>query len=121
MLKRWLLLRLVRALSLNAEPATSRRYGPFGNVFLRPMYFAGAGSVIQGHTHNYDHMTLIARGSVLAEFEWEGQKIERVYAADPHVVEICVKKNVRHKFTALTDDVVATCVYALRDDPGAYS
>lgn len=98
------------------EPATSQRYGPFGNVFLRPMFFAGAGSAVWGHKHNFDHYTLIARGSVLAEFQLpDGEKFERVYTADARVVEIAIKKDVIHKFTALTDEVIAICVYALRD------
>lgn len=41
-----------------------RRYGPFGNLFFRPMEFPSKGSIVQGHAHKFDHVTFISRGSV---------------------------------------------------------
>jgi len=100
-------------LRARAEAATSRRYGPFGNVWIRPIDFKGAGSVLQGHKHNYDHITWLSRGSVLVRYEMpNGDKGERVYEA-PY--PILIRKDVIHEITALEDNTLADCIYALRD------
>jgi hypothetical protein len=97
-----------------ATPATSYREGPFGNVYLRPMDFGGAGSVIVGHKHNYDHVTFLTRGAVVCRFLLPGatERQERIYRAPACVL---VKKDVEHEFTALEPNTWAVCVYALRD------
>lgn len=105
--------KVIPMLFSDAEPALSRRYGPFGNVFIRPMYFPQIGSVLKGHTHNYDHVTWLSGGSVLVRHELPGgEKGERVYRAR---CPILIKKGVVHEFTALTEGVEADCIYALRD------
>lgn len=78
------------------------------NLWLRQMYFEKAGDRNEGHVHNYDHMTLLAHGSV------------RVYVDDkstdfkaPHTIFITKGKS--HYIEALEDGTVAYCVHALRD------
>jgi quercetin dioxygenase-like cupin family protein len=71
------------------------------------MNFAKAGDCNEGHLHNYDHITLLSKGSV--EVDVEGQKT--VFKA-PHMIYIA--KGKRHFLTALEDDTVASCIHALR-------
>ena len=77
------------------------------NLWVRQMHFAKAGDQNEGHTHNYDHTTLLAKGSV--EVDVEGQKT--VFKA-PHMIYIVAGKS--HYLTALEDDTIAYCVHALR-------
>lgn len=77
------------------------------NLWLRQMHFTKAGDRNEGHVHNFDHVTLLAKGSV--EVDVEGQKT--IFAA-PHMIYIA--KGKRHFLTALEDGTVAYCVHALR-------
>lgn len=107
---------------IEAIPAIVSRYGPFGNVFFRPMEFERAGSFVQGHVHNYDHVTWISSGVVFVKaYEIDsndqrlGPSFMQVFKA-PAV--ICIKKRWMHEFTALEDNTLATCIFALRDRNG---
>lgn len=71
------------------------------------MHFKEAGDCNEGHVHNFDHITLLSKGSV--EVDVEGQKT--VFKA-PHMIYIA--KGKRHFLTALEADTVASCVHALR-------
>ena len=87
--------------------------GYFGNIWVRSHTFAKVGDTNDGgHKHNFDHVTLLAVGSVLVEVE--GFEPKEFYAP----TFITVSKDHRHKFTALTDDVVYYCVFAMRDLDG---
>jgi len=87
--------------------------GYFGNIWVRSHNFAKSGDTNGGgHYHNFDHVTLLAVGSV--EVEVEGHEPKRFDAPNFIVIE----KDKKHKFTALTDGVVYYCVFALRDIDG---
>lgn len=77
------------------------------NIFTRQMHFKQAGDVEQGHTHPYDHLTLLAKGSLRVEVD--GTATDFVA---PHM--LWVRADKAHKLTALTDDTVAYCVHGLR-------
>lgn len=77
------------------------------NLWVRMMHFDKAGDCNEGHEHNYDHITLLSKGSV--EVDVEGQKT--VFKA-PHMIYIIAGK--RHFLKALEDDTVASCLHALR-------
>lgn len=77
------------------------------NLWIRMMHFRKAGDRNEGHEHNYDHTTLLSRGSV--EVDVGGQKT--VFKA-PHLIFIAKGKS--HYITALEDDTIASCVHALR-------
>lgn len=81
------------------------------NVFCKMMHFKKAGDVETGHKHQFDHVTLIAKGSL--QIEIEGVKTE--FKA-PHVAFI--RKEVIHELTALEDDTIAYCIHGLRDGEG---
>jgi len=87
--------------------------GYYGNIWVRSHFFKKAGHTNGGgHKHNFDHVTLLAVGSVLVEVE--GQK-PKTFDAPTFIV---IDKDHSHKFTALTDGVVYYCVFALRDLDG---
>jgi len=84
-------------------------FGLVGNIYTRQMHFKSKGDVEQGHTHPYDHMTLLAKGSV--EVTVDGEKT--VFNA-PHMIWINSEK--AHQLVALEDNTVAYCIHAVRDD-----
>jgi hypothetical protein len=87
--------------------------GYFGNVWVRSHYFEKAGYTNGGgHKHNFDHVTLLAVGSVLCEVEGNEPK---QFDAPTFIV---IDKDKKHKFTALTDGVVYYCIFAMRNLDG---
>jgi hypothetical protein len=83
-----------------------------GNIFIRPVRLQTEGDQIHGHTHNFDHTTIILRGSVRIETN-DGRS--QVFHAPAHCL---IKKDVRHEITALSDGVEFWCVYAHRTRQG---
>lgn len=77
------------------------------NLWVRMMTFEKAGDCNEGHTHNYDHITLLSKGSV--EVDVDGTKT--TFTA-PHMIFIA--KGKKHFLTALEDGTVASCIHALR-------
>jgi len=87
--------------------------GYFGNIWVRSHFLKKAGDTNSGgHTHNHDHVTLLAVGGVKVKVE--GYESKDFYGP----TFIIIEKDKHHKFTALTDDVVYFCVFALRDNNG---
>ena len=89
-----------------AYPETRMTYAT--NLWLRQMHFLKAGDTNDGHVHNYDHMTLLAYGSVRVHVEDKTTDFKA-----PH--SIFISKGKRHFIEALEDGTVAYCVHALRD------
>lgn len=87
--------------------------GYFGNIWVRSNLLEKKGDTNGGgHLHHFDHVSLLVKGSV--EVEVEGQE-PKIYTAPKFIV---VKKEHKHKFTALEDGVIWYCVFALRDVDG---
>lgn len=78
------------------------------NIFSRQMHFKKAGDIEHGHSHCFDHVTLLARGRL--QLTALGTTTEFVA---PH--QIYIKANVMHELVALEDDTVAFCIHAIRD------
>lgn len=78
------------------------------NLWLRQMYFVKAGDANEGHTHNYDHMTLLAAGSVAVHVDGKTTNF-----VAPQMIFIKAGKS--HYIEALEDNTIAYCVHALRD------
>jgi len=85
--------------------------GTVANVFVRQMVFAAAGDQEFGHEHPFDHMTLLAKGSMSVTV---GDK-ETVFTA-PSMIYI--EANTRHTLVAVSEQTVAYCVHALREPTG---
>lgn len=97
----------------NQHVTDMNELGYFGNIWVRSHFLGKKGLTNGGgHYHHFDHVTLLAVGSVLVEVE--GHKPKEFHAP----TFIVIKKEYKHKFTALTDGVVYYCVFALRDKDG---
>jgi len=84
------------------------KIGCVANLFSRMMHFKKAGDIEEGHTHQFDHLTLLAKGRLRVTVE--GQVTD--FTA-PHMIYI--HKDKEHILEALTDETVAYCIHALRD------
>jgi len=81
------------------------------NVFVKLHQFLRAGDTHQGHAHAFDHVTLLATGSVLMKHD----KGEQEYKAPTLIV---TPKGISHQFTAKEPNTVFCCIHAIRDGDG---
>lgn len=86
--------------------------GYFGNIWVRQNYIPKAGVSSIGHTHHFDHVSLLVQGRVLVEVDGCEPK---EFTAPTFII---IKKEYKHKFTALEDGALWFCVFALRDENG---
>jgi quercetin dioxygenase-like cupin family protein len=84
------------------------KIGCVANLYSRMMHFEKAGDIEYGHTHVFDHLTLLAAGSLKVTVE--GQ--DTIFKA-PHMIYIKADKH--HELVAQEDNTVAYCIHALRD------
>ncbi len=85
-------------------------FGYFGNLWVTQRWLEKTGDVFDNHKHYFDHMTMLVKGRILVEVEGHQPK----EFVGPTFITI--KKEYSHKFTALEDDIVFYCVFALRED-----
>jgi quercetin dioxygenase-like cupin family protein len=82
--------------------------GCVANLFSRMMHFEKVGDTEVGHTHQFDHLTLLAKGKLKVTVEGVATEFTA-----PHMIYI--RKDKIHELEALTDETVAYCIHALRD------
>jgi len=82
--------------------------GCVANLYSRMMHFMHAGDVEVGHTHQFDHLTLLAKGKLRVTVEGVATEFTA-----PHMIYI--HKDKTHELEALLDNTVAYCIHALRD------
>jgi hypothetical protein len=82
--------------------------GCVANLFSRMMRFEKAGDTEIGHTHQFDHLTLLAKGKLKVTVDG----VSNEFTA-PHMIYI--HKDKVHELESLTDETVAYCIHALRD------
>ena len=78
------------------------------NVFVKLHRFLKAGDTHEGHAHAFDHITLLASGSVKMVHD----NGEAEFKA-PHL--IVTPKGIKHQFTALEPNTVFCCIHAIRE------
>jgi len=83
------------------------KIGFVSNLYSRMMHFKYVGDTEHTHTPSFDHLTLLAHGSVKCIVNDK----ETIFKA-PHM--IFIKKDAEHKFTALENNTVAYCIHAMR-------
>ena len=88
--------------------------GSFGNIWVKMNVLHKAGQFAEGHTHSFDHVSLLVKGKV--EVEIAGYP-PREFTAPTFIV---IRKEYEHKFTALEDDSVWYCVFSLKDIEGLF-
>lgn len=84
------------------------KIGCVANLFSRMMHFQKAGDVEAGHTHQFDHLTLLAKGRLKVTVDGVSSEFTA-----PHMLYIRADKV--HELEALTDETVAYCIHALHD------
>lgn len=82
--------------------------GCVANLYSRMMRFEKAGDIEIGHTHQFDHLTLLAKGKLKVTVEGLATEFTA-----PHMIYI--HKDKVHELEALVDETVAYCIHALRD------
>jgi quercetin dioxygenase-like cupin family protein len=85
--------------------------GCVANLFSRQMTFLKVGDTELGHTHPFDHLTLLATGSLRVTVEGGVTEFKA-----PHMIYI--KADKIHELVALEPNTVAYCIHALRDGNG---
>jgi hypothetical protein len=85
--------------------------GCVANLFSKMMRFEKAGDKETGHTHCFDHLTLLAYGKLQVTVEG----VSTDFTA-PHMIYI--QKEKVHELVALEDNTLAYCIHALRNGDG---
>ena len=83
-----------------------------GNLYVSPQPMERKGDEIGGHTHYFDHVSFLVRGSVEVFVEGHEPKI----LVGPTFV--IIRKHTRHRIVALEDNTEWYCVFAIRDLDG---
>lgn len=84
------------------------------NVYIRLMSFKNKGDYENGHSHTYDHTTVLSSGAIKYEVLDSpngGILAEKTFNAPDMVF---VEKNKFHRITALEDNTVCSCTHAIR-------
>jgi hypothetical protein len=93
--------------------ATTQQMTLINNLLVKMFFYTEIGDVNPGggHKHTFDHITLLARGSLRLDTD-AGQEI--------HIAPklFVTKSGVQHKFTALEQNTVMCCVVPIRDGDG---
>jgi hypothetical protein len=97
---------------MNNEPELYGGEGFVGNLYISPQPMGKTGDEIGGHTHYFDHVGFLGKGSV--EVHVEGYETKR-FDAPTFVV---IRKHRRHRIVALENDTRWYCVFAVRDVDG---
>jgi hypothetical protein len=84
-------------------------HGFVGNIWVRQNFMEKAGDAVGGHIHYHDHVSLLAKGKVSVQID-DGEPKE--FVAPTFIV---VRKEHKHRITALEDGTVWYCVFAMRD------
>lgn len=84
------------------------KLGLVSNVWAKQMVFENVGDFEQGHSHCFDHMTLLAAGTIAVTAN--GKTTEFVA---PNM--IFIKAGVEHALEARAPNTIVYCIHALRD------
>ena len=81
-----------------------------GNVYIRPNVLPEVGSMVDGHTHNFDHTTIVFTGSVKVTATLpDGSVQEGEFIAPAHFL---VRADVMHRIVATAPGTQFWCVYS---------
>ena len=77
------------------------------DLFVKTYAITEAGTIMPQHAHTYDHVSLLAFGSMRVV-------ADGVMLGDYHAPKgILIKAGVKHTMMTLTDNVVFACIHAL--------
>lgn len=83
------------------------KIGMVANLYSRMMHFENAGDFEHGHTHQFDHLTLLASGRLQVTVDGNVSEFEA-----PHMIYI--HKDKMHELIALEPNTVAYCIHPMR-------
>jgi hypothetical protein len=86
--------------------------GYFGNIWVKQNRLLKNNHNGGGHAHKFDHVTLLCQGKVKVEIEGYESK---EFTAPTFII---IKKEHQHKITALVDNTIYYCIFALRGIDG---
>lgn len=89
-----------------SEPITDLKL--VDNVFVKMHNLVNVGDTHNGHSHAFDHITLLATGSVSMKHD----NGEQDFTA-PHL--IVTPKGITHQFVAKEPNTIFCCIHAIRD------
>lgn len=78
------------------------------NIYVRMMHFKYEGDVECGHSHPFDHISMLSKGKIRITV---GEHTKEFKA--PQM--IFIKKDAEHQLVALEDDTTVLCIHAIRD------
>jgi quercetin dioxygenase-like cupin family protein len=78
------------------------------NVFIKQMTFLKEGDIEEGHSHCFDHVTLLSIGSLRVNALEKSTDFKA-----PH--HIFIKADVVHELVALEDNTIVQCIHAIRN------
>lgn len=79
----------------------------FAGVFCKLWHIPAAQTMLQQHTHDYDHLTILTAGRIRVFY---GGVSDAVHEA-PALIKVTA--NTPHSFLSLTDGVTLACVHAV--------
>lgn len=74
-------------------------------VFVKQMLIPRAGTIIPQHSHAYEHLSMLALGSVRV---WKDGVFDREYTAPEGIL---IPANVKHTFQSLEDATIIFCIH----------
>jgi hypothetical protein len=79
-------------------------------LFVKSMLCPDAGTVVPQHSHEYDHMSMVAVGRVLV---WRDEECLGPFEAP---CGILIRAHAMHTFRTLTPGVLIYCIHRVDDD-----
>jgi len=88
-----------------------------GNIYIRQVPEPlEKGEIVEGHTHNFDHVTYVNKGSFkITRTSPDGETKSRTIHATDEYNFVMILATHNHTLEALEDDSVYHCVYAHRN------
>lgn len=78
-------------------------------LFIKSMEIAKAGTFVPQHSHEYQHVTMIAKGSFRV---WKDDVLLGDFKA-PH--GLIIEAKTMHRFLSLEDECIAYCIHNIKD------
>jgi quercetin dioxygenase-like cupin family protein len=94
--------------SLSVEGDPEIQLSCVSNVYIRMMHFKHTGDIEEGHTHPFDHVSLLSFGKAKVTVDGNSKTFEA-----PQMIFIAKEKV--HMIEALQDGTVMLCIHAIRD------
>lgn len=89
---------------VDIQPESIEFYSTDG-VFVKTMHIKHANVLVPQHSHEYDHLSMLAKGSVRV---WRDGVILGDFTAP---VGIEIKARTKHKFLSLEPDTLVLCIH----------